>query len=325
MARRDLTINAIAQSSSGDLIDPYLGLADIKAKKLRHVSNAFAEDPVRILRTARFAARYAHLGFTVADETIAVMTEMVNSGEVDALVSERVWQELTRALQEHTPDVFFQVLRACGALAVLLPEVEALFGVPQNSKHHPEIDTGLHTMLVLQQCVTLNADNKTRFAALCHDLGKAETPENLLPSHPGHEETSARLCEVICKRFKAPRKYRDLAVLVARYHTDCHRAMELKSSTLLKVLGAMDVTRKPNRFERFLTACEADARGRTDHENAPYPQADFLRGAFRAMSSINPRHVIKEGSTGIEIKEALREKQLEAIKNYKLSQQKQAS
>ncbi|MEM7294506.1 MAG: multifunctional CCA addition/repair protein [Pseudomonadota bacterium] len=283
LLRRDLTINAIAQDSKGALIDPYGGCADIEARVLRHVSPAFAEDPLRVLRVARFAARFAELGFEVAPDTLELMQSISASGELEALAAERVWQETQRALAGPAPVQYFRVLRRSGALAVLFPEVEKLYGVPQTAKWHPEIDTGVHNEMALEQIEKLSSEPETRFAVLCHDLGKGVTPAHILPSHHGHEEKSADLTEALCDRLRVPRVYRELAVHTARYHLHCHRALELKASTILRVLMALDALRKPARFEQFVQACEAYARGRKGFETLPYPQGDFLRGAAAAL------------------------------------------
>ena len=277
LSRRDLTINAIAQRENGELVDPYNGKADIDNRVLRHVSPAFVEDPVRILRVARFMARFSHLGFTIADETLELMRRMVSCGEVDNLVPERIWQEMQGALLARTPVEFFTALRACDAQAVILPEVDALFGVPQPARWHPEIDSGIHTMMVLEQAVLQSSELDVRFAALCHDLGKATTPAEILPSHYGHEERGARLTETLCERLRVPGKTRDIAILTARWHSHCHRSRELKPGTLVKLMQSMDVVRKPERFEYFLQVCMSDARGRLGMEQSAYPQSDFLR------------------------------------------------
>jgi len=312
LQRRDLTINAIAMDEHGNLTDPFKGVADIKQKILRHVSPAFSEDPVRILRVARFAARFAD--FHVATETQTLMRTMVDNGEVDALVPERVWAELERALGEATPTRFFEVLRACGALEKLLPEIAALYGVPQPEKHHPEIDTGLHTMMVLEQAARLSPDPRVRFAALMHDLGKGTTPQEQWPRHIGHEARSVALVKGVCQRFCIPNDYRDLAVLTARYHGDCHRAAELRPDTLLEKLEGLDAARRPKRFEQFLLACEADARGRTGYENTPYPQADIFRQAQRAYASVDPQPLAASGLKGEAIARQLRQLRIEAIR-----------
>ncbi len=298
LMRRDLTINAIAKNVQGELIDPYHGKQDLDARILRHVSPAFAEDPVRILRVARFAARFAEFNFTVADETMALMREMVNNGEVDALVAERVWQELHSALTENTPSVFFQVLRECGALKKLFPEIDRLYGVPQPEQYHPEIDTGVHTMLVVDQAARLSADTKVRFAALVHDLGKGTTPKQEWPRHIAHEARGVPLVKNLCKRIKAPREYCELAVLVTEHHLEFHRIGELKHTTVLKKLQQLDAFRRPQRFELFLLACEADARGRPGYETRSLPQPELFRRYMQAASSIDMARITVENTSG---------------------------
>jgi tRNA nucleotidyltransferase (CCA-adding enzyme) len=287
LQRRDLTINAIARDADGKLVDPWGGLADLENRVLRHVSDAFVEDPVRILRVARFAARFRDLGFTVADETLALMQRMVAAGEVDALVPDRVWKETERALSGSNVRVFFEVLRQCGALAVLYPEVDALFGVPQPKEWHPEIDTGVHVMMVLDQAEAVSDALEVRFAALVHDLGKGNTPTSKLPSHPGHETRGCKLIRAMARRLPVPNACRDLGLLVSEYHTHVHRAFELRPRTILKVLERCDAFRRPDRFEQFLLTCEADARGRAGLENRRYAQADFFRQALAAASSVD--------------------------------------
>ena len=294
LQRRDLTINAVAQSENGELIDPWGGLRDIESRVLRHVSDAFLEDPVRILRVARFAARYNGLGFTIADETMQLMRRMVDNGEVDALVPDRVWKETELALAGSNIRVFFEVLRECGALRVLFPEVDILFGIPQPERWHPEIDTGLHVMMVLEQAESMSNDLEVRFAALTHDLGKGSTPKNKLPSHPGHEVRGCKLIRDIAARLPVPRACRDLALLVAEFHTHVHRALELRPKTILSVLEKTDAFRRPDRFEQFLVACEADARGRAGLENRRYEQAGYFRGAFAAASAVDAGAIAKE-------------------------------
>ncbi len=273
LSRRDFSINAIAQDSAGALIDPFNGVADLRAGVLRHVSPAFSEDPVRILRAARFAARF---GFTVAPETLQLMKDMVTGGEVDALIAERVWQELARGLMTSNPARFFEVLRDCGALAKILPEIDALFGVPQPALHHPEIDCGVHTMLVINDAAQHDYTLETRFAALTHDLGKATTARELLPRHTGHEQRSIGLVKALCQRLRVPVQCRDLALLAARYHGDIHRAFELRAETIIKLFQTADAWRRPERFTQLLQACAADARGRTGYAQSAYPQADYL-------------------------------------------------
>jgi len=317
LRRRDLTINAIAESESGEIVDPFGGRRDLEARVLRHVSDAFVEDPVRILRAARFAARFAPLGFRIADETMALMARMVASGEVDALVPERVWQETERALAEERPEVFFEVLRACGALRVLYPEIDALFGVPQPEKWHPEIDTGVHVMLALKFAARSGASTAVRFATLLHDLGKALTPRERWPAHHGHEEASVPLVEAVARRLKAPKAYQELAVLAARHHTVVHRAFELKAATVLKLLETTDAMRRPERFGELLLACEADARGRKGLEERPYPQSDYLSRARELASQVALSEEERHGLEGPAIGERIREKRLEALTSLK--------
>lgn len=316
LGRRDLTINALARSGDGELIDPYGGRADIEHKCLRHVSDAFREDPVRILRAARFAARFHALGFCIADETLALMRQMVEDGEADALQPERVWMETQKALSGEYPDVYFQSLRDCGALAVVFPEIDALFGVPQPAKWHPEIDCGLHTLLVVGQAARLSPDLEVRFAALVHDLGKATTPKERLPGHAGHEHRSVRLVKKLAARLPVPSACRDLALLVAEFHGHCHRALELKASTILKLLERCDVFRRRDRFRQFLLACEADARGRTGLEADPYPQADYLAAAAEAAAGVSADALVAAGLTGAAIGAELRRRRLAALEAF---------
>ena len=285
LLRRDLTINAIARDESGELIDPHGGRADIAARVMRHVSPAFAEDPVRILRVARFSARFAD--FSVAPETLALMRDMVAAGEVDALVPERVWQELARGLMEEKPSRMFEVLRACGALGRLLPEVDALWGVPQRADYHPEIDTGVHVMMVIDMAARLGAALPARFAALMHDLGKARTPADILPRHHGHEAKSVALLEAVCERLKVPVDCRDVGRLTARFHGDMHRVAELRAETQLSLLERCDALRRPERFELILLACEADYRGRLGWEERDYLQGATWRAALAAVRSVD--------------------------------------
>jgi tRNA nucleotidyltransferase (CCA-adding enzyme) len=317
LIRRDLTINAIAQDEDGTLIDPFNGQADVKAKILRHVSPAFVEDPVRILRLARFAARFATLDFTIADETQKLMTKMVSNGEVDALVPERVWQETMRALNEDTPARYFQVLRDCGALEKLFPEIDRLWGVPQPEQHHPEIDTGIHTMMVLTQAAKLSDDTKVRFAALVHDLGKGTTDNSLWPKHIEHESRGVPLVEALCDRYRIPNDYRELAVLVTKYHLHYHRAAELRDDTFLKTLESLDAFRRPDRFELFLLACEADSRGRTGYEDKHFDQPDICRTVFNAANAIDTKNIVASGLKGPAIKEELRKQRIQAIKKVR--------
>jgi tRNA nucleotidyltransferase (CCA-adding enzyme) len=321
LRRRDLTINAMAESDKGELIDPHGGQADLAARVLRHVSDAFTEDPVRILRAARFAARFADLGFKVADETLALMRRMTESGEVRALVPERVWQETERALGEAHPEVYFETLRACGALAVIFPEIDALFGVPQPPRWHPEVDTGVHTMLALRYAARTGASPAVRFAVLVHDLGKARTPRERWPSHHGHEEAGVPLIEALASRLKVPGAYRDLAILAARAHTLVHRALELKAATLLKLLEDADAFRRPERFAELLTACEADARGRTGREAEPYPQSGYLREALATAAGVTLSEDERQGMKGAAIGEEMRRRRLAALTGVKAARQ----
>jgi tRNA nucleotidyltransferase (CCA-adding enzyme) len=313
LKRRDLTINAIAQSAAGELIDPYGGSRDLEARVLRHVSEAFVEDPVRVLRVARFAARFGERRFSVAPETMALMQAMVKSGEINALVPERVWQETERALGEARPEIFFQTLRDCGALEVIFPEIAALYGVPQPARWHPEIDTGVHVMMALQCAVRLGASTPVRFAVLVHDLGKAATPQNLWPSHHGHEEAGVGLIEALAARLRVPNEHTELALLAARYHGLVHRALELKPATILTLLEKTDALRRPERFRALLLACEADARGRSGLEERAYPQADFLKRAGEAVAAVTFAQDECQGLVGPAIKEKLREKRLLAL------------
>ena len=285
LRRRDLTINAMARSPDGSLIDPWGGQRDLRAGILRHVSEAFTEDPVRILRLARFAARFER--FTVAPETVDLMRAMVRDGEVDALVPERVWQELSRGLMETRPSRMLEVLRDCGALARLIPELDALWGVPQRADHHPEVDTGIHISLVIDAAARLQASLPARWAALLHDLGKATTPAEVLPAHIGHEQRSAHLARQVCERLKVPNDCRELAIMAARDHGNLHRAAELRASTMVDLLERCDAIRKPARFSELLQACEADARGRAGRSDQPYPQASMWQAALQAARSID--------------------------------------
>lgn len=313
LRRRDLTLNAMARGTDGRLVDPHGGQADIAAKVLRHVSEAFAEDPVRILRVARFAARYAPLGFTVAAETLQLMRDMVTAGEADALVAERVWQETATALAEPRPDVYLEVLRACGALARILPELDALWGVPQTARWHPEVDTGTHMLLVMRAAALLTDSPRIRFAALMHDLGKGTTPRSRWPSHIGHEDRGARMVSKLAVRLRVPNDYRDLAELAARWHGLAHRAQELRPETVFKLLERCDALRRPERFREFLVACEADVRGRGGWANRPYPQAARLGGALDAALAVDLEPAERRGLSGEAIGEALRVKRLAAV------------
>ncbi len=317
LKRRDLTINAMAERPSGEIVDPFGGRADLQAKVLRHVSPAFIEDPVRILRVARFAARFADLGFTVAEETRALMKQMVSDGETGALVPERVWQETERALGESRPEVFFETLRECGALEVIYPELDALYGVPQPPKWHPEIDTGVHVMMALRFAAQINAPTCVRFAVLMHDLGKALTPASEWPSHRGHEEAGVPLIEAFCKRLRVPNEYRELGILGARHHANVHRAAELRPETLLKVLESCDAFRRPERFAELLQVCESDARGRKDLQARPYPQSGYLQSIRAAAAAVTLSAQDREGLTGPQIGALLRTRRLEAVRQVR--------
>ncbi|WP_457788102.1 multifunctional CCA addition/repair protein [Pseudomonas sp. PL-6] len=317
LIRRDLTVNAMAEDDQGRLIDPYGGQRDLQARVLRHVSPAFAEDPLRVLRVARFAARYAPLGFSVAAETLALMRQLAESGELAHLTAERSWKEISRALLEPRPDVFVQVLRDCGALAALLPEVDALFGVPQPAAHHPEIDTGVHVLSVLRQCAEHEQPLTVRWACLLHDVGKGLTPETEWPRHIAHEPKGLRLIQAINQRCKAPRDCAELALLVGEFHTHGHRALELKPSTLLELLQRFDVFRRPQRFAEFVAACEMDARGRLGLEQREYPQAAYLLGAAETARQVAVKPLLEKGLKGAELGEALARERLRALKAYK--------
>lgn len=321
LQRRDLTINAMAQDADGRLIDPWGGQADLDARTLRHVSPAFAEDPLRVLRVARFAARFNAQGFSIAEETLALMRAMSTSGELAALTPERVWREIETALQGPNPRVFIETLHDCGALSVLLPEVEKLFGVPQLAKWHPEVDTGLHTLMSLDQACLLSNDAEVRFAVLMHDVGKGLTPKENWPHHYGHEQLGVDVIAAACRRLRAPTGYADLARVSSLYHTHCHRAPELKPSTMLKVLDALDAFRRPERMEKFLLVCEADARGRTGFEDRDYANAQILRDAWSRANAISVPELLKANpvppgpQAGETIKKQLAKARLEAIRS----------
>ncbi len=313
LSRRDFTINAIALAADGSLIDPYNGVADLRAGILRHVSPAFSEDPVRILRAARFAARF---GFAIAPDTLLLMRDMVSSGEVDALVAERVWQELARGLMEDAPSCFFTTLRECDALAKILPEVSALFGVPQPPKYHPEIDCGVHTMMVINDAARHGYALEVRFAALTHDLGKATTPKDILPRHIGHEMRSVALVKNLSQRLRVPSECRDLALLTARYHGDIHRAQELRAETVIKLFQSADAWRRPERFNHLMQACAADARGRTGHENDAYPQAEYLLHLLDVARSVDASEIAKQCADDHMISAAIQQARISAIEKF---------
>ena len=317
LIRRDLTINAMAQDDEGHIIDPFDGQKDLAHKLLRHVSEAFTEDPLRVLRVARFAARYAHLGFTVAPETMELMKSIVAKGEMEFLVAERVWKETSRALTEQSPQVFFEVLKACNALEVLLPEVDALFGVPQRADYHPEIDTGIHTLMALKAATKLTNCEAIRFAVLVHDVGKAITPEDVLPSHSGHEKRGLPLVKAICDRLTVPNKHRQLAMSVTEFHLHCHRALELKPATLLKLFQSIGAIRSPEKLIDFLTCCEADIKGRAGFEDAAYPSKDYLLAALEAVSQADISDLVAQGISGAEIGKQLNQRQIQHLTEFK--------
>jgi len=313
LRRRDLSINALAEDATGHVIDYYNGQQDLADKYLRHVSDAFTEDPVRVLRVARFYARYANDGFRIAPETQQLMQAMVKSGEVDSLVPERVWQEMSKALTEERPDAFIAALRDCGALAVLLPELDKLFGIPQNPQHHPEIDTGVHTLLVLQQAVKLSPQIAVRFAALLHDLGKGTTPPQQWPHHPQHDERGVALVTQVCERYRVPNEIRQLAALATRLHIQIHCAFELDAEDLLSVLERSDAFRKPERFQQLLCVCQADSQGRKGLTEQPYPQADFWLSLLKRCQQVDVQKIIAAGYKHAAIKVQLRQQRLTCI------------
>lgn len=312
LIRRDLTINAIAETETGELIDPYGGRDDIENRVLRHTSDAFVEDPLRVLRVARFAARFHHMGFKVAPETMLLMMQIVQAGELETLTSERVWNELELALTYQTPAEFVRILRECGALAVILPEVDNLFGVPQPEKYHPEIDTGEHILLCLNQASDLTDDAAVMYATLVHDVGKGLTPPEKWPSHIGHEKSGLRLLEELEQRLPVPKEFAALARLVCEHHTKLHRVQELKPSTALGLIESLDAIRRPERLDKFLSACEADARGRTGLESRDYPQREYLSAIHSAILSINSGEVLKAANGG-DPKSIIHQARLEAV------------
>ncbi|HBC8869503.1 multifunctional CCA addition/repair protein [Proteus mirabilis] len=317
LQRRDLTINAIAYSAKGEYIDPYHGIDDIHAKLLRHVSDAFSEDPLRVLRVARFAARFAPLGFTIAPETMSLMQEMTNSGELNALTAERVWKETEKALHSQAPQVYFEILHQCGALKILFPEINALFGVPAPKKWHPEIDTGIHTMMVLAMASQLTDDIAVRFSALCHDLGKGVTPVENWPHHHGHGPAGVPLVKALCQRYRIPNQIRDLAKLAAKYHDHLHRIEKMRPSKIIRLFDAIDAWRKPERIDQLAIISEADARGRQGAENLPYPQGIFFRQAFKIANQVDVKSIVSRGLKGSAIREALTKQREVAIIEWK--------
>lgn len=317
LLRRDLTINAMAMDETGSVIDPYQGQQDLANKQLRHVSEAFVEDPLRVLRVARFAARYHSDGFNIAPETLSLMQNIVEQGELAHLSAERVWQETARSLMETHPEIYFENLRACGALKVWFPELDKLWGIPNPAKWHPEIDTGIHTMMVLQQAVKLSDSLAVRYAALVHDLGKGLTPPEKWPSHQGHEKLGLDAINQLSDRLKAPNECRELGLMVSEFHTHVHHAFELKASTILSMLNRCDVWRRPQRFADFLLSCKADARGRTTFENSLYANADYIWQAYQVASTVDIQAIVAKGYQGKAIKEQLDQQRISAIKDFK--------
>lgn len=316
LRRRDLTINAIAQSAEGTLFDPFNGKSDLEQRVLRHVSAAFSEDPLRVLRTARFAARLDYLGFTIAPETQNLMTEMTANGELNALIAERIWQETAKALMTRSPQVYFQVLRDCGALALLLPEVDNLFGIPAPEKWHPEIDSGVHSLLTLEVAATLSDDIAVRFAALCHDVGKSLTPKEKWPHHYGHGLAGVPLNDKLCRRLHVPNSIRDFVLLATEFHDLLHKVESLPSATLLNLFDRIDVWRKPERLEKMILVSEADAKGRRGFKNRNYPQAKYLRDLFQVVAAVEAKQVVADGFTGIDIRNELYQRRLLVLKQW---------
>ena len=325
LLRRDLTINAMAMDDQGNIIDPYNGQQDLDNRLLRHVSDAFIEDPLRVLRVARFAARYHSLGFRIAPETLVLMQTIVANDELTSLSAERVWQETARSLMETHPEVYFENLRACGALAMWFPELDILWGITNPPKWHPEIGTGIHTMMVLQQAVKLSdkqinkQSNKlrVRFAALVHDLGKGLTPSEKWPSHQGHEKLGLEAINTLCDRLKAPNDCRELGLMVSEYHTYVHHAFELKASTVLGMLNRCDVWRKPQRFADFLLTCKADARGRTTFEDSEYKNVEYIWQAYEAAAKVDIKAIVAKGYQGKAIKEQTEQQRINVIQAFK--------
>jgi len=315
LQRRDLTINAIAQHEDGTLVDPYHGQTDLQHKVLRHISPAFAEDPLRVLRVARFAARFHHLGFTIAPETLALMTELTNQGELEYLTAERVWVETHKALSTRSPQVFFEVLRECGALNILFPEIDQLWGIPNPEKWHPEIDTGVHTMMVLEQAARKTHDICVRFAAVVHDLGKGVTPKEQWPQHRGHEEAGVPLIKQLCRRIKAPKDYENLAIQVSRFHLHSHKMFELRPKTIHKVLKSIGAYKKESTLEQFIIACESDFNGRLGLEEKPYKQGDLLRQCYQSSKKVDAQPLIERGYEGAKLGEAIERERVRRIKS----------
>ena len=314
LSRRDLTINAIAEDDQGNIVDPFNGRQDIQDRVLRHISEAFVEDPVRVLRIARLAARFAHLGFRIADETKELIHEIGQSGELDSLVPERVWSELNSVLSEKDPQEFFSSLRKCGVLTILFPEIDNLFGIPQTAKYHPEIDTGIHLMMALKKSAELGQDNDVKFAVLMHDLGKANTPADILPGHRGHEQRGIILTRQFCEKWRVPKAFTELALMTCEFHTHVHRAYELNPKTLLNLFMSTDVFRRPERFEKMTQACLSDARGRTHFENDPYPQAAYLNRLVQKLNQLDLKEVLNSGKQGKKLSDAIYNFRLEYLK-----------
>lgn len=317
LLRRDLTVNALAQDENGTIIDPFNGQQDLRQRILRHVSPAFNEDPLRVLRVARFAARYAHLSFRIADETMTLMRDMTGAGELAHLTPERVWKETESALRTRNPQVYFQVLRDCGALKVLFPEIDALFGVPAPAKWHPEIDTGIHTLMTVSMAAMLSPEVDVRFATLCHDLGKGLTPPALWPRHHGHGPAGVRLVEGLCQRLRVPNELRDLAKLVAEYHDLIHTFPVLQPKTIIKLFDSIDAWRKPQRVEQIALTSEADVRGRTGFEAIDYSQGRLLRAAWEVARAVPTKAVIEAGFTGAAVREELTRRRIAAVAQWK--------
>ena len=323
LIRRDLTINAMAQSEDGEIIDPYDGKQDLENRILRHISPAFSEDPLRVLRVARFAARYHSLGFKIASETLSLMAKLAQLGELQHLTAERVWLETEKALNEKNPEIYFETLHKTGALRVLFPEIDALYGVPNPVKHHPEVDSFIHTMLVLKQAVNLTENNPilnksaVRFAAICHDLGKALTPQNILPHHYGHEQAGIKPTRTLCKRLKVASYFQELAELTCEFHTHIHKAFELRAETVITLFNRFDVWRKAQRFQEFLQVCLADTRGRTGFENKDYPQIDYINQLLQAANEVDVQQVIADGFEKQEIRNELTKRRILAVKQTK--------
>ena len=323
LIRRDLTINAMAQSEDGEIIDPYCGKQDLENRILRHISPAFSEDPLRVLRVARFAARYHSLGFKIASETLSLMAKLAQLGELQHLTAERVWLETEKALNEKNPEIYFETLHKTGALRVLFPEIDALYGVPNPVKHHPEVDSFIHTMLVLKQAVNLTENNPilnksaVRFAAICHDLGKALTPQNILPHHYGHEQAGIKPTRTLCKRLKVASYFQELAELTCEFHTHIHKAFDLRAETVITLFNRFDVWRKPLRFQEFLQVCLSDTRGRTGFETKDYPQIDYINQLLQAANEVDVQQVIADGFEKQEIRNELTKRRILAVKQTK--------